>query len=229
MSSMFDDAIRIGSPDLLVERRRGVADGAPEAFPSSGKPRGLSLVSLKVTRSWDGLWRLLGLRDQIYFMSVAFDLSGQPPVVLPPAQVPEHAIYRVPRGDSITFTLGDGAPVFPARVLTGGLMVYLVVCDADNGARHVGEVMGKVHEDLTKSGSLTDKLTALVKNPASTVVDEVLGATTAALQPIATILQSQGDDFVGVFSGIYPAKGSWKDKLAATQNGTQISLGELRS
>ncbi|MCV2394490.1 hypothetical protein OEB99_09220 [Actinotalea sp. M2MS4P-6] len=229
---MFAEAIHVGGPELLVERRRTAVteDEAPAeaVFPSSGRPRGLSLISLRVTRNWDGLWGLLGRRDQIYFMTVAFDLSGRAPIVLPPEQVPDQAIYRVRRGETISFTLGDGSPVYPPHVLKGGLMVYLVVCDADQGTRHVGEVMAKVHADLTKGGSLTDTLMALIKNPTSTVVDEVLRAATAALLPIATILQSQGDEFVGVFSGIYPAKGPWKGKLAATQNGTEIELRELR-
>lgn len=50
----------------------------------------------------------------------------------------------------------------------------------------------------------------------------------AALQPIATILKSNRDEFIGLFTGIYPAKGPWDGKLSATNNGTTIELGEVR-
>lgn len=233
MRNLFDGAIEVGSANDLVERRRDGPTTGPGAthaaatLPSSGKPRGLSLLSLHVTRPWDALWNLLGRKDQIYFLSVAFDLSDRQPVILPPKETPTNMIYKVRRGEAISFSLGDGMPLYPPQVITGGLLTYLVVCDAEQGVRHVGEVMAKVHADLTQQGSLTDKLLAVIKNPASTMVDEVLSAATTALQPVASILQSKGDDFVGVFSGIYPAKGSWKGKLQATQNGTEIELGVL--
>jgi hypothetical protein len=76
-------------------------------------------------------------------MSVAFDLSEHAPVVLPPKDVPERALYRVRHGEAVEFTLGDGAPIFLPRALRGGLVVYITVCEADRGARHVGEVMAK--------------------------------------------------------------------------------------
>ena len=188
----------------------------------------MALVSLRVTGAWDGLWNLLGRRQQIYFLSVAFDLSEHEPVVLPPTEVPEGALYRVRRGEAIEFTLGDGAPIFLPREVRGGLIVYITICEADRGARHVGEVMAKVHENLTADRSLTSVIDGFLANPSATVANEVLSAATAALQPIATILQSNGDDYEALFTGVYSAKGPWEDRLKATQNGTTIELRELR-
>jgi hypothetical protein len=45
-----------------------------------------------VTSAWGGLWNLLGRRQQIYSLSVAFDLSEHEPVVVPPKEVPEGAL-----------------------------------------------------------------------------------------------------------------------------------------
>src|SRR6185503_6665833 len=101
----------------------------------------------------------------------------------------------------------EGAPVFLPRVIAGGLVVYITVCEADRGVRHVGEVMARVHEDLSKNKSLTNVIMGLVSNPTKTVADEVLSAATAALQPIATILKSNGDDYEALFTGIYSANG----------------------
>jgi len=222
----FEQGITVGGADDLFERQRTI--GAPAQVPSSGVARGLSLRSLVVTGAWDRLWNLLGRKHQIYFLSIAFDLSANAPVVLPPKDVPEGAVYQVRHGATISFSLGEGAPVFLPRVIAGGLVVYITVCEADRGVRHVGEVMARVHEDLSKNKSLTNVIMGLVSNPTKTVADEVLSAATAALQPIATILKSNGDDYEALFTGIYSANGPWDDRLSATQNGATIQLAELR-
>lgn len=98
----------------------------------------------------------------------------------------------------------------------------------DKGVRHVGEVMAKVHEDLSREKSLTQLIKGFIGNPGKTVADEVLSAATAALQPIATILKNNGDDYEALFTGVFSAKGPWDDRLTATQNGATIELGELR-
>jgi hypothetical protein len=223
----FTDAVRVGTPSLLAEFQRGVAEQTPE-IPSSAIARGLSLKSLRVTSAWDRLWNLLGHTNQIYFLSVAFDISEKQPVLLPPKEVPSEAVYKVRAGEAISFSLGDGAPVFPPRVIVGGLIIYITVCEADRGLRHVGDVLEKVHDDFDKDGSLAKVIAGFLKNPALAAADQILAASTAALQPIATILKNNGDDYIGLFTGIYPAKGGWQGKLTATNNGTTLELSELR-
>jgi hypothetical protein len=88
--------------------------------------------------------------------------------------------------------------------------------------------MAKVHEDLTKNNSLAKVIKGFIASPSKTVADELLGAATAALQPIATILKSNGDDYEALFTGVYSAKGPWDEQLEATQNGTTLELIELR-
>ncbi len=188
-----------------------------------------TIKSLQVTSKWRSLWNFLGKRQQIYFLSIAFDLSGQEPTIFPPSALSAGALYHVTPGETISFTLGNGAPLFPLREIHGGLIVYISVIEADKGVRHVGEVMAQVHEDLKREGSLVDILKQVVTNPTATIADEVLAAATAALQPIATILQKNEDNYIALFNGIYPAKGPWAGKLEQTHNGTTILLGELRS
>lgn len=228
MALDFANAISVGELSDLVEVQRGLADEPPE-IPSSEQPRGLALKALTVSSNWEGLWGLLHRRQEqeIYFLSVAFDLSGSDPLVLPPKDVPEGTVYRVRRGEKISFTLGDGAPLFPPQILKGGLIIYVTIAEADKGLAHVGEVMKKVHEDLSKDGSLTDVIKDIIKNPGMALGGQVLSAVTAALQPIATILQNNKDEYVALFTGIFAAKGPWTDQLSATHNQTTIELGEL--
>jgi hypothetical protein len=215
----------VGRPADLVERQR--TRQASASVASSGKARGLALRTLAVTSAWDGLWNLLGRGQKIYFLSIAFDLSEHKPIVMPPKNVPEGAVFRVKHGEKIVFSLGEGAPVFPPRVIAGGLIVYITVCTAKGGARHVGKVMAEVHQQLAKDDSLKQAIVGFVANPGGSIVEDVLGVATAALQPIATILKNNKDDYEALFTGIYPAKGPWINRLTASQNGATIELAEL--
>lgn len=221
----FAKAIQVGSAADLLDTTR---EGGPPEIPSSEVPRGLAVSALQVHTGWEGLRRFLQQHDQVYFLSVAFDLSENKPVVLPPKEVSAESVYSVPPGDNIEFTLGDGAPVFPARVIHGGLLVYVTVCEADSDVRQVGEVLAKIHDDLSKDDSILALVKKLIRNPAQTVADELLGVATAALKPIGTILAANKDDHVALFSGIYPAQGSWDGRLSETRNGATIRLRELR-
>lgn len=225
MTGEFIGGITVGRPTDLVERQRRT--GGITSVVSSGTARGLALRSLVVSNSWDRLWNLLGRGQSIYFLSIAFDLSDHKPVVLPPKEVPEGAVFRVKHGEKITFSLGEGAPVFPARSIAGGLIVYVTICTANRGTRHVGKVMTEVHEQLSKDNSLSKSIVRFIANPTQSVVGEVLGAATAALKPVATILKNNEDQYEALFTGIYPAKGPWTNRLTATQNGATIELAEL--
>ncbi|MCA9923782.1 MAG: hypothetical protein KC421_15500 [Anaerolineales bacterium] len=230
MSLNFDQAIRVRTASNLVtsSTMKGFAgDKTVVRIPSSGKKRGLAIKSLQVTSAWDTLWKLIGKRHQIYFLTIAFDLSEEDFTILPPTEVPASAVYNVKAGEALSFTLGDGVPLFYPRIIEGGLIVYIIVVEADESTRHIGKVMKEVHEDLKKKDSLVDKVKQLITNPSATIVDEVLAVATGAMQPIATILESNNDDHLALFTGIYSATDSWAGKLSQTQNGTTIVLTEL--
>jgi hypothetical protein len=218
-------AVSVGSSDELFGRQR--EEGAPVTVPISVAPRGLAMTSLQVTKVSEGLWGLLKRTRDIVVLSVSFDLSGGQPVILPPKEVSDAFIYKIKGGETLSFTLGNGLPIYPPRHIQGGLITYILVSEADKGLRHVGEVMEQVHDQMSGKESLVAKISQLVVNPAGTVADEVMAVAVAALQPIATILANNEDDSMGAFSGIFPARGPWANRLNASQNGTTIALAEL--
>jgi len=231
-TTAFDHAATLGTAgpvDLAPgDRHRSVA--APRlTYPRSAKPRGLALRSLRVTENWDGVWGWLrDNRQQIYFTTVAVDLSGQPPTIHPPEEVPADAVHDVEVGDEIEFTFGRGAPLFGPRTVVGGLAVFVMVCESDGGVREIGTTLAQVHEDLSSDdGSFMTTIMKFVTDPAGTLADEVLDGLTAALQPVATILKSGKDDYIGTLKGIYPADSSWDGQLVQEWNGNRVELAEI--
>jgi hypothetical protein len=221
----FTYAKGIGFIGEITERSFGFDEGEEIEFPKSFKPRGLALRTLKIEKNWDGLFGWIRRRQKIYFITVATDLSGNPPTVMPPKELPVDPIHKVKFGEEISFTLGEGAPIFYPRSIVGGLAVFIMVCEADRGLKHVGETLKKIHEDLTaKQGAILNKLMALVTNPSATIADEVLAAASAILAPIATVLAASKDDTVGIAQGVFKANTDWANQLSQSFPGGSGSL-----
>lgn len=223
----FQEAQRIGYLGEVSERSLGF-DGEEIEFPRSYEPRGLALKSLTVKGNWDGIWGWLTNRQQIYFITAAVDLSGKPPTVMPPVELQKNLIHQVHRNETISFTLGEGAPIFFPRTVVGGLAVFIMIAESDGDLRHVGETMKKVHEDLTKNeGSVMSKLLKLIKNPGKTLADEVLIAASAILAPVGTVLSETRDDNVGVVQGLFKANSDWSGQLEQAWSSGSVVLSEL--
>lgn len=114
MSLNFDQAIQVRTTSNLItsSTMKGlVGDKTVVKIRASNKKRGLAIKSLQVTSAWDKLWKLIGKRHQIYFLTIAFDLSGEDFIILPPTEIPA-SVYKVKAGETLSFTLGDGVPLF---------------------------------------------------------------------------------------------------------------------
>ncbi len=226
MAIDFGSALSVGDPAELTTRNFGFAADDSDTEVSA-KPRGLAMKSLTVDRNWDGLWGMLGRRQQIYFLAVSFDLSENDVVVLPPKELSSDSVYEAKKGETITFSLGGGAPIFPPRKIHGGLLTYITVCEADKGLRHIGEVVGKVHAAVDNDDGFAAAIKKVVTNPGKAGSDAILNAALAVLKPVGVVLENSSDDHLGLFSGIFPATRSWEDRLTETRNGTTIELGEI--
>lgn len=196
-------------------------------FPVSPGPRGLSLVSFRLEPRSSLAQRLFGWhRQHVYVTSLAFDMSKAKPVLMPPADLPAKAIYKVRRGEEIALGLGEGAPLFPARTIHGGLAVYVMVMESDEDIQKVGKVLDAMHTNLAADGSVVEKLAKLAANPTGTLTDEILAVATAAMKPIAAVLSANDDDFVAPFQGYFSATKPWT-RLAGKANGVHVELREI--
>ena len=248
MKEKLEFAITIGSPSDLIQPegidfikpdkpfsdyKMDMAEGMeieklePE-FIRSESPRGLSLKSIEVTSTRKKWWKKLKKYQEIYFLTVAFDFSGKEPEIYPPDEIStQHNIYKIKQNGNISCTLGDGVLLFQPRIIEGGLVVYVIVVESNQGIQHVGKVMSKVHEDLKSEDSLFVILKDYIDHPTTKLISDFVSAATKALQPIATILKENQDDHLALINGYFSAKGSWQGKLKQTINGISIELNEL--
>lgn len=222
----LDFAISIGDPDDLADINPGFVEPSVR-LPRSDGPRGLVLKGFIFEDSYGG-FSFFRRHQQVFFMAVSFDLSGTPPVILPPKEIDVHQYVRKVSRDEpvVRFDFGEGAPVAPPRDIAGGLVVYLLLLDSDEGARHAGEVISGVHGELDKDDSLVDVVKNWLKNPGYEVGKFIAEAGAAALAPMARILEGNRDDSLAAFQGFFRADEEWSG-LTPSQNGVTAYLAEV--
>lgn len=217
--------LEVGQPeDLAAPTFRG-EDTSREYEPARAT-RGLVLKELTLNRGHEGIASLFGARDEVYFISTAMDFSGTEPTVFPGAAA-EASVVPLRAGETLAFTLGEGAPIFPEREITSGIAVLIHVLDSDGGVVAAGKAMEAAADAIKTDGKLVEVLKKLIKNPGQLAADVVLGAVLEVGKVVGTVLQQNQSNNVAFFQGYFPAEGSWEGKLRADQRGASITLGEL--
>jgi len=185
--------------------------------------RGLTIKEITLNKDFDG-W--FDDDSEIYFISTALDFSGKDPVVFPVGDATQTTLKLEP-GETFRFSLGEGAPVFPEREITSGLVVQVHLFESDQGARDAAAAITKATDAVKTDGNLVKVLKQLFENPGGLAVDVVLGAAGEVAKVVSAVLESNGNDNVAFFTGYWSAEGSWDGKLEATQEGASIRFGEL--
>ena len=195
---------------MLGEATRDVQP-VPIEFHASDTPRGLALKSIKLTQGFEGfLEGVFHLTNEVYFVSWAWDFSGNPPVEYPGlGAAPQSCIIQLKVGQVREF-LGSGIVLFPARTLTAGLAVRIMLWESDQGARDFGKAMTEVANTVKTSG-LTNLLSLIAMATGVTGITITAAAAAAGelAKAIGSILQANSDDYVDFYEGFYAAADPW--------------------
>lgn len=195
---------------LVLEATRAVQP-VPVEFLISDSSRGLALKSVKLTRGFEGiLGNLFNKDNEVYFVSWAWDFSGNSPVQHPgPNATPEECVIPLGVGEVREF-LGAGVVLFPARKVTAGIAIRIMLWESDKKARNFGKAMTEVTSAI-KTSELTNllSLAAAGTGVAGATMTVVAGAAGELAKTIGAILQANSDDYVDFYEGYYPAADSW--------------------
>jgi hypothetical protein len=215
-----DPGAELAGPEALME-----AANQPE--------RGLALAEVTLERDYDHslLGRLFRRRreNELFFITMAFDMSGAEPTVYP-AKPDEAANAWIPLkpGDVHRFSLGVGMPLWGPRPLVGGVALTIIVAESDKSIQNVGQHMTKAAEALKSDVDVVDFLAKLVTGPASIPADMVFGVLGKAAATAGAILENNHHDHIGLFRGVFPASyDSWDGMLEQSQAGASIKLKEV--
>jgi len=194
---------------IFEASRAGVAP--PVRFAESQEPRGLALKGIRLTDGFEGfLASLFNPTHEVYFVSWAWDLSGEPPTTYPGAGAPPAGCLIPMRVGKLREFLGRGVGLFPARTVRAGLAVRIQVWESDADVRAFGRAMADVADTVGKS-ELNRLLT--LASTATGIEGATLGLIKDAALELATlvggVLAANGDDYVDFFEGYYPASDPW--------------------
>lgn len=166
---------------------------------------GLKLKSLTLKENFEswiyGIWGNKPT-NKIYFISVAWDYSGQAPVVYPPkgASVSEFIIPI--KAHTTRQFVGDGISLWPSQNVVGGLNILLLVYECDSNVRDPGERLVTMH-DTVQSSQLASLILAISANPTLATGVSIGVAVNELLGVIGKIMKSDVDDYVDLFEGSY--------------------------
>jgi len=213
----------------LAEATRAVQP-TPLEFDVSTSPRGLALKSLKLTQGFEGfLQDLLDPTNEVYFLAWSWDLSGQPAVQYPGANPSAESCIIPLKVGQVREFLGAGIALFPARQITAGLALRIMIWESDQGARDFGKALSGVAEAV--KGSKLNNLFSLISLAGGATTATVALIKDAAVEladVIGKVLQTMSDDYVDFYEGYYPAAEPWTGGDEAHQgNASEITLTRL--
>lgn len=196
-------------------------------FATSTDARGIAISSLKLNKGFQGfLSNLLNATNNIYFIAWAWDMSGQPINMYPGEGFESKDVLIPMKVGSVREFLGNGIPLFPKRVVKGGIAVRIQIWESDHSTRSLGETISESAEAIEKSE--LNKLLSVVSLAAGVSGASVTLIKNAAIElakVVGTILKTNGDDYVDYFEGYYTADQEWqKHEEVYTGNASVLSI-----
>lgn len=194
----------------VVEATRAIQPVSLQ-FRTSKDRRGLALRALELKQGFEGiLGDLFDAQNEVYFVSWAWDLSGEGPFLHPADGTSPGDFCLGMTGGGVRQLLGAGALLFPSRRVTAGIAVRIMLWESDRGAKHLGDTITSVSSTIAAS-KLSNLLQMLALGTAVTSATVALIAQAAAelSAAIGTVLTASSDDCVDFYEGYYPAEAPW--------------------
>jgi hypothetical protein len=219
----------------LANARRGTP-AAKFNFVVSSTPRGLALQRLRLDpalrNAVQGLVdRFFSRTTYVYFLAWLWDMSGEPITLYPGRIASQDCLIPLgPKSEREVTFLGEGALLFPARPVHGGLALRIQIWESKKGDREFGATLAEA-SDAIKSSGLNTSLLAI-----ATVTTGIAGATLSAVEAAALelagvvgkILKRRGDTYLDFYEGYFSASKPWPAGPAIYKKpATEITLNML--
>lgn len=180
-------------------------------FTVSSAARGLALKSLLLSKGFEGILQgLFNPEHKVYFLAWAWDLSGAPVVEYPGAAASAATCLIPLKVGQLREFMGAGIALFPARKITAGLAIRIMIWESDQDVRDFGKAMSEV-ASAVKASDLNNilSLVGAMAGATSATVNLVKNAAIELADVIGKILQANSDDYVDFYEGYYPAAEPW--------------------
>lgn len=221
---------------VAIDQLRVLAQASSEfpapayRFAESPEPRGMALSSLTLEKGAQVfIARLFKRTSKVYFLSWAWDYSGQAPAFYPGAVADGRAVLIPLKVGQEQRFLSSGAWLFPPRPVTGGMHVRVQIWKSRQGVRNFGDAMVSV-ANAVQASALKDLLSmAALAGGAPTMTAALAEAAATELTAvIGGILAGYGDGILDLFDGTYSATDSWSAGTEALAgHATRIVLNRL--
>lgn len=148
--------------------------------------------------------------NEVYFLAWAYDLSGEPISFYPGEGFQAKDVIIPIKAGHIREFLGAGINLFAKRRIRGGISLRIQIFESDEKARTLGETLQQTSKKIQDS-KLNNLLTAIgtVTNVPGATITLIKEAALELTNIIGIVLGANGDEYVDLFEGYYPADDSW--------------------
>ncbi len=227
--SSFPELKGIKSLAEAYEVRREIVEKDPFDLSMSSDSRGLGIRSIILTEGFEGfLQNIFNKKNEIYFVSWAWDLSGKPIFAYPGESVDVDDIRIILKAGNIREFIGEEINIFPKRKVKGGMAVRIQIWENDKDIRDAGDTILNVTNTIENS-SLNNVLSGIEKFGLHTSTISLIKEAALELSKlVGAILKTNNNDFVDFYEGYYPADSEWfKEDNPYTGNSSKIVLRKL--
>lgn len=182
----------------------------------------LYLQSLTLEKDFDSLiGKVFKPENEIFFTSIAWDYSGDPPYVYPGknAEASKFLIPLVPP-ETRRF-IGDGINLWPSKHVVGSLNLDILVYECDQKVRSWGKTLADIH-DKVKDSELTTLITSISASPELASGAAIGNAVNELVGLIGKLLEKNDNDYVDLFNGSF---GTDKPQSSRTEDHSHRTAG----
>jgi hypothetical protein len=190
----FDDITL--APDAVTTESTRAPSATESPFATSEKRWGLYLTEILLHRTSE----FVGRYNQLYFTSIAWDLSGEEPIIYPPTNMKPSDLIIPVRTHEPHKLLGDGVLMFPPRKVVGALQLVVLVFENDQRNREWGQILTQLRKAVDES-ELIKLLGKISVDPNMAMAVSIAAAANALAGVIGELMTKDGDDFVSAFTG----------------------------
>lgn len=163
----------------------------------------LYLKSISLYKSFEGfIANLFNPTNDIYFLAILWDYSGEQPIVYPPKEAQKQGFFIPMRAKTTRQFIGDGVNLWPSRTTVGALNVAIFICESDLDARGLGQALASIH-DSVKGSKLVSLIASITADPTAALVTAIGSAVIELEGVFADILKCNKDDRVDLFQGSF--------------------------
>lgn len=165
---------------------------------------GLLLKKIALHSEPKSVWeRFFRTGRNIYYTSIAWDYSGNAPVVYPSKDTSSSNFWIEMKKRNFYEFIGDGVVLWPPKIVVGALGLVIFLYDNDQKIRDIGEVLEEIDDSIQRE--IPNLIAMAPSSPAFVAGTAISSVMVGVMDLFGKAMKHNKNDYVDFFQGGYLA------------------------